>query len=98
MKFTWEEKLEILQAAGGTDISPIMRRPGDWYCGGMSIVNGGFLVGGGGNGTTPQEAVEDAFHHYCEEGHVIKIYSPDKKSSGYIKWNGFMWKEVERPA
>ena len=96
MALTWEQKLEALQCLG--DVCLRMRKPGDWYvsASGREIGGDGCLVGEFGNGTTPEEAVEDEWMRYVTElplGRYIVLgaFSDNRR---HVRWNGFMWQDI----
>lgn len=87
----WQQKFAAIKAFSG-NASLEMRAPGDWYVGGsMSIGGNGMLVGEYGNGTTPEEAIEDHWRIYsslpCDR------YAVNRENLR-ARWNGFMWMEV----
>lgn len=89
----WQQKFEAIQAfAGSYDANLRMRKPGDWYveCG-MSIGGDGMLLGSYGNGSTPEEAVEDHWQIYSGLPH--DRYAVNRKNDR-ARWNGFMWKPL----
>lgn len=94
---TWEEKFQALAAIG--NISLHMRKPGDWYVRhDASLCWSQFKGGPYGNGTTPQEAVENHWEifttlkapGYSELRAVLASVGGQKKE---VRWNGFMWCE-----
>lgn len=93
---TWEEKFEGLQLLH-SDISLRMRVPGNWFVShvGVEIKDGGILGGVCGNGSIPQEAVEDHWKRMTElkPGQYI-VLDAYKDTRHVVKWNGFMWKPV----
>lgn len=94
---TWEEKLAALTSLK-SDISLKMRVPGDWYVFhiGVDIKRGGFLSSRCGNGTTPQEAVEDHWKlkTELEEEEYIVLDAGNKEKRRAVKWNGYMWADI----
>lgn len=87
---TWEQKMAALQTL--TDTSLRMRAPGDWYVSmsGAALVKGSFLHSVGGDGRTPEEAVEGAWEDVT--GHRVRV-SRDGKDRDVV-WVGCMWKEA----
>lgn len=84
----WEEKFQAMNAL--TEVVLKMRKPGDWYVSaiGRSIAGDGFLRSEYGNGTTPQEAIDDDW------GKLVVFLPSDRyisTSKGNFVWNGFMW-------
>jgi hypothetical protein len=94
---TWEQKLAALKALA--DASLRMRAPGDWYVSHSVNVTDHPCMSRGfyGNGTTPEEAVNDHWRQLVDElggGHYLKVLgTPDK----FYRWNGFMWAEFQDP-
>lgn len=84
-EMTWEQKLTALQALTATHLE--MRKPGDWYVSAYSreIVRGSLLVRDYGNGTSPEESVNDDWDRITSHGEYIRV------PSGSFRWNGFMW-------
>lgn len=96
MNMTWEQKLQACKALK-EEISLKMRKPGDWYVSqGIECKDGPFLKSKYGNGTTPQEAVEN---HWIE----LTVLQPDqylviggnKPDRRCVRWNGFMWEDID---
>lgn len=92
-EMTWEEKLQALNCLTETTVR--MRSPGDWYCSGRGreVAKDGLLVGEYGNGSTPQEAVENDWTAMTEKKKIIFV-SAGPNSDRRFSWNGFMWQEV----
>ena len=87
----WQQKLDAIQAFAGK-ANLCMRRPNDWFVeSGMSVGGDGILSGKYGNGTTPEEAVEEHWHIYSE-------LPPDRyavnRHNRRARWNGYMWREI----
>lgn len=93
-RLTWEQKLSALQNL--CEVHLCMRKPGDWYVSAdMSIKDNSVLIGTYGNGTTPQEAVEDHWFIYTTEANPLKpIVAGRGGERKYWVWSGFMWKEI----
>lgn len=91
MTMTWEQKFAAIKAIARS-ATVEMRKPGDWYVGaGMEHADGSsFLIGNYGNGSTPEEAVEDHWRLYGDG-------TPFKVRDSWFRWNGFMWENSERP-
>lgn len=92
---TWEQKLAACQALSACSLK--MREPGDWYVSqDVEIKDKSILKGEYGNGTTPEEAVEDhwtrltqlAAHEYL----VTRAGGGELRKA--VRWNGFMWDQV----
>lgn len=91
---TWEQKFAAMKALCG-DVVLEMRYPGSWYVSARvrEIKHGSLLSGTSGNGSTPEEAVNDDWRKCVEElppGQqiVLDAYGPNQR---YASWNGFMW-------
>jgi hypothetical protein len=95
---TWEQKLQALQAL--SDVALHMRKPGDWYVNASMEIgadDSGVLVGSYGNGTTPQEAVEDHWSIYTvllKPKEYCVICTGSQATRRHVRWNGFMWQDV----
>jgi hypothetical protein len=89
----WQQKLAaIIAFAGHYRTSLKMRDPGDWYVeAAMSVGGDGMLTGSYGNGTTPEEAVDNHWRIYSELPANRYAVNHDNKRA---RWNGFMWVEV----
>lgn len=91
----WEQKLETMMALGACEL--IMRKPGDWYVNqDVSLQDGRLLVSEYGNGTTPQEAVENHFDGLAL-GSSPKKYLVIRDDGGrrHVYWNGYRWVDVK---
>ena len=94
---TWEEKLHALDLLAGVG-SLHMRVPGDWLCShSLDIKDRSLLVGGCGNGKTPQEAVEDQWARLTERLEPYQYIVIDRSGGPRrsVRWNGFMWADVK---
>jgi hypothetical protein len=94
----WEQKLDAIQSlAGSFDVSLKMRGPGNWYVHtGLEVGGDGMLASVAGNGTTPEEAVNDIWRKYTDDmkpGRFIVVDSMGK-ARRQVRWNGFTWKDV----
>jgi hypothetical protein len=94
----WEEKLQALQALGETRLA--MRRPGNWYVDqrGVEVGGDGMLAGLYGEGEMPINAVDDHWKKYvtnlpADKYIVIGAYTDKRRQ---VRWNGFMWEDVQR--
>lgn len=97
MTMTWEEKLAALQALGDTSLR--MRKPGDWYVSPSSRDvwerGSGVLVSVYGNGSTPQEAVEDDWRKMTElDANCVVVINARGSNRRQVIWNGYMWRDV----
>ena len=75
----------------------------DWFIAdGMHIGDGsGVIVGTYGNGTTPQEAVDEHWRIYVEElGPDRYISAQIREGAEYVqyrvRWNGFRWANINQ--
>jgi hypothetical protein len=95
---TWEQKLEATQALVGCyDVSLRMRKPGDWYVEvtGRYLGGDGLLRGMSGNGTTPEEAVNDDWVKFTairDDQYIV--LNQGKTTRRHVRWNGYMWQEL----
>lgn len=92
---TWEEKLQACQALG--EVSLKMRKPGDWYVSqNIEVKSGGVLHSVYGNGSTPKKAVENHWEKLTvlkSSQYIVLNFCDDNRRA--VKWNGFMWEEIE---
>lgn len=90
-ELTWEQKFDAIKALEH-DAHLRMRGPGDWFVGGThaEIKREGTLVGLYGNGTTPQEAVEDHWRKWTKLDTVLIKDARSPERSAW-KWNGWRW-------
>lgn len=90
---TWQQMLMAIQALGETSLK--MRKPGDWYVSAhTSIANAGLLEGRYGNGSTPEEAVEDHWEritNLAPHEYVVTSRGGERLN---VKWTGFMWEHL----
>lgn len=102
----WQQKAEALAGLG--EFSIIFRerqnRIGSacaWYagCAKVEIKDNGIMRGGWGNGNTPQEAIEDYWRYLTElkphEYVLVRAYDDAQRRA--VRWNGFMWADVQEP-
>lgn len=95
----WEQKLQALNAVAECHL--IMRKPGDWYVSqSVDVKNGSVLEGRYGNGSTPEEAVNEHWQELTEldRGQYIvgRTYLDGEVTKRMaVRWNGFMWDHVE---
>lgn len=95
-EMTWEQKVAALNSIGRVELG--MRFPGDWYASqnGVCVVLPGFERGGAGNGATPELAALDLWRERVDElPHSDALFI--RSSQRCVRWNGFMWADVERP-
>ncbi len=74
---------------------------GGWYCSAerVEISDGVILSGVLGNGSTPQEALDDLWDQLTnisgsERRVVIGAYSDVRRA---VRWNGYMWEPFKEP-
>jgi len=91
----WEQKLMAIQALGDTFLK--MREPGNWYVHttGLEVGGDGMLRGVGGDGSSPERAVEDRWEKILAIGPplylVINAYRDNRRQ---VRWNGYMWLDI----
>jgi hypothetical protein len=99
MDMTWEQKLEAIIALGD-DVSLRMRCPGNWHVDhrGVEIGDGHVLIGGCGNGDTPEAAVLNHWDHLTQlkagQYLVKNAMSSDRR---HYRWNGYRWADLPVP-
>jgi hypothetical protein len=90
---TWEQKFAAINAIAEASLK--MRKPGDWYVSqnvevketrGSSVIVSRF-----GNGTTPEDAVEDHFNSLTAEQPLAYVRVTKFGVIRHVLWNGFMW-------
>lgn len=97
---TWEQKLFAISKLCDTSLK--MRKPGDWYVSsvGIEVAGDGVLIGEYGNGTTPQEAVEEEWRKLVTDlpdGKYLRVHDyRHGEKPRYVRWNGIWWREVPR--
>jgi hypothetical protein len=93
----WEQMAQAILALNGWENMTLhLREDGSWYVSDATeIRDGGCLVGVSGNGSTPQEAIEDHWYQLTdlETGQYIVLRAM-KENRRAVKWNGFMWADV----
>lgn len=98
-RLTWEQKFDAIKALAGEGALVYISRAveGSWYlhASGCEIARNGFLEGNPSHAGSPQECVEQAWLGFTEAP-AVKVggYRADAK---YYRWNGYMWRECERP-
>lgn len=91
----YEQKFAALNALAECSLK--MRKPGDWYVLQRSeLKDGGMLIGSYGNGSTPEDAIEDHWNKLAMGSSATKPIvtfrhdgNGDQRFHHY--WNGFMW-------
>jgi hypothetical protein len=94
---TWEQKLQAIAALVGLgrDVSLIMRHPGNWYVScGLERKEGGLLSGGLVQAPDPATAVEHYWNWLTDERYYI-VVNAMRDTRKAVKWNGFMWADVQ---
>lgn len=95
----WQQKAAALDALAELTIK--FRKPNDWYVSQrVDVKDNAILRGEYGNGTTPQEAVEDHWLHLVTNLEKSPLYlvafaGDDRRRA--VRWNGFMWQDVPEP-
>ena len=94
----WEQKLEALSCLG--EVSLMMRQPGNWYVhgpAGVEIKEEGCLASPTQRGATPRAAVEECWIQYTKlaADRYLVVNAMARDSRRHIRWNGFMWQELE---
>ncbi len=74
-----------------------MRKVDDWYIGQQTEIGGdGMLIGKYGNGTTPEEAIENHWFKLVDDiepaKYIVTCAMRDKRK--HWRWNGYMWREL----
>lgn len=94
---TWEQKLQAIQALGDTSLR--MRHVGNWHVmvNNVSVKSGSLIRSSGGNGRSPEEAVEAQWKTLTgiadDEFVVVRPIASDAPERR-LRWNGFMWADV----
>jgi hypothetical protein len=97
-QITWEQKFAAIKAVceyGDANLQ--MRKPGDWYVHAKAdLVQYGSIMSGscGGDGSSPQEAVEAAWGRMTRPGYHIVVFASNANKRRHVRWNGFMWEQV----
>lgn len=93
----WKQKAQALLAlTGAFNFALILRDNGSWYVNlrGVERKEGGCLLSGCQNGSSPQEAIEQCWDWATDpKFYMVKnACLPECKA---YKWVGFMWQEVD---
>lgn len=95
MTMTTDEKFAAINALA--DANLCMRKPGDWYVSqSVEIKDGGMLIGEYGNGSTPEDAIEDHWKiltGISHPKHLIANAGTERRKAA--RWNGFMWDHIQ---
>lgn len=89
-----QQKAEALNALA--EISVMIRKANDWYVSqSVEVKNGNILEGEYGNGTTPDEAIENHWLKLVDDLPankylVLGAYGENRKA---VKWNGYRWED-----
>lgn len=94
----WQQKAAALNALA--EIHLCIRGPDDWFVSQrVEIREEHVLVGAYGNGTTPEEAIEDHWRKLVTEiGPHYLVARPYEGKRRAVRWNGFMWEDYPEPA
>lgn len=86
---TTDEKFAALKLLCETSLR--MRAPRDWYvsASGRECKNGCILRSSYGNGSTPQEAIEDDWRIISSHPCIVIDYGKRQ-----VRWNRYMWEDV----
>lgn len=94
---------QLLLALGGltgsaSSIALHMRKPGDWYVSmtAVEIGGNGFLSSIAGNGENPMQAVRNTWTRLTTLPPTKWIRVHGINGERIVRWNGFMWADVER--
>lgn len=92
---TYEQMMYALKAICN-DVSVGIRRPGDWYVTMQNVERkeNGCLSSGCDSGKSPECAITSRWIWATSSEHylVINAYKANRRA---VKWNGFMWEDVE---
>lgn len=100
----YQQKAEALAALA--DLAVMYREkqwriggPEPWYCQqSIYVKNGSCMTSTGGNGFTPEEAIDDHWKNITElkpcEYLVVNSGTPIRRT---VRWNGFMWADILEP-
>jgi hypothetical protein len=94
---TWEQKAQAILALNGWEnFSLHLREDGSWYVSDATeIRDGGILRGVSGNGTSPVQAILAHWQQLTElETGQYVVMRAMKENRRAVKWNGFMWADV----
>jgi len=98
----WQQMFAALKAIS-PEATLQMRKPNDWYCRlpGVELKNGITLQTVRGTGGSPGEAVAAAWIAATElpsspdGGPYLVVNATDPKRRRAMRWNGFMWADVD---
>lgn len=96
----WQHKAAALDALAEFEIK--FRKMGDWYVSqNVEIKDSAILRSACGNGSTPDEAIEDHWRQLVDDIAATPLYLVTRASSDTkrraVRWNGFMWMDVHEP-
>jgi hypothetical protein len=94
---TWEQKLAACKSLAECCLA--IRKPGDWYVHWQAHLteHGSVLMSGQyGNGSSPQEAVEDHWRKVTgiKPNEYWLAYAHTESMRRAARWNGYMWEPV----
>ncbi len=93
-EMSWQQQFAAMKSLDD-DACLRMRKPGDWYVHiHVEISTPSILTSVGGNGPTPESAVNDTWLQVSKRGTrvVLRAYRDDRRC---VTWNGFMWEDVK---
>lgn len=92
----WVKKFQAMRALDKFNTCLHIRDDNSWYVhqSGVERKEGGFLSSGSGNGRDPEEAVIQRWNWLTDPKYCIVINASGPKRRA-VKWNGFMWEEIE---
>lgn len=98
MEMNWQQKALALRAicAPVNGFALHMRDIGDWYVH-LSYVDrkeGGCLSSGLQRGITPEDAINQCWD-WATDPKFYLVIGEHKAGRHSVKWNGFMWQDVE---
>ena len=91
----WQEKADALDSLAEIDIK--IRKVNDWYVSQRTEIGGdGMLLGSYGNGTTPEEAIENHWFQLVDDLPIDKyiVTAAMNNERKHWRWNGYMWREA----
>jgi hypothetical protein len=96
---TQQKALAMLGLVGWTGFDLKLREDGTWYVSiNADIRDGGCLVGVNTAKPTPEAAIEDTWKQLTDiEPDQYIVAKPGGKRRA-VRWNGFMWSDVQEPA
>ena len=92
----WQQKAAAIQAlAGWQNFALKMRGPENWYVqhSGLEQKEGGLLSDGPQHGKTPEDAVNQCWDWMTDPEYYL-VWSTYRDSRRAVRWDGFMWENV----